>query len=102
MAKALKIKTVKKIGKVCTSLRYGKSTPMMEINGRAQKTGSASPVEVMNVLATAKGGRDITVYKSAAFTSGSIHPRKLTPVSELLSADEMTMYKQLLSYAEQA
>ena len=101
MAKSLKTKKLK-IGKVCTSLRYGKSTPMMEINGKAQRTGSAHPAEVMAMLLEAKGGRDITMYKSASFSSGSILPRKLTPVSELLSADEMAMYKQLLSYAEQA
>lgn len=101
MANALKTKNLK-IGKVCTSLRYGKSTPMMEVNGRAQRTGSAHPAEVMAMLMEAKGGRDITMYKSQAFDSGSIVPRKLTKVEDLLSVDELAMYREFCALADQA
>ena len=101
MAKALKIKKVKKIGRISSNLRYGKSTPMLESNGRAQHTGSVSPVEVMNVLISAKGGRDITNYKSQAFSTGSIQPRKLISVTDLMTEGEKEMYIQLCKLAAQ-
>lgn len=91
-----------KIGKISSNARFGKSTPILDRNGRAQHTGSVSPVEVMNVLISAKGGRDITNYKSQAFSSGSIQPRKLTKVEDLLTPDEFTMYTQLVELSQQA
>jgi hypothetical protein len=52
----------------------------------------------MAMLMEAKGGRDITVYKSANFSSGSIQPRNLVkPEPEV-----MEMYKDLLKLAELA
>lgn len=91
-----------KIGKISSNSRFGKSTPILDRNGRAQHTGSVSPVEVMNVLMTAKGGRDITNYKSQAFVTGSIEPRKLTKVEDLLTPDEFSMYTQLIQLSQQA
>lgn len=91
-----------KIGRISSNLRYGKSTPILDGNGRAQHTGSASPVEVMNVLMAAKGGRDITNYKSQSFVTGSIQPRKLTRIEDLLTPDEFAMYTQLMQLSQQA
>jgi len=92
---------MKKIGRISSNARFGKSTPILDGNGRAQHTGSVSPVEVMNVLISAKGGRDITNYKSQAFVSGSVTPRKLVPVTESMTSDEKEMYIQLCQLAAQ-
>ena len=91
-----------KIGKISSNLRFGKSTPILDRNGRAQNTGSVSPVEVMNVLISAKGGRDITNYKSQAFVTGSIEPRKLTRVEDMLSPEEFGMYTEFCRLADMA
>ena len=98
MAKALKFKKVK-IGRINTSMVMGKCTPMMDTNGKAYSAGTAHPAEVMAMLIEAKGGRDITVYKSANFSSGSIHPRKLVSVTDSMTADEKDMYIQLCKLA---
>ena len=50
----------------------------------------------------AKRVREITPYKSASFTTGSIQPRKLTKVEDLLSPDEFAMYTQFCQLADEA
>jgi len=96
-----KLKKVK-IGRIDTHNIGNTANAYLETSGRAYHTGAVSAESVKNVLMNAKRVREITPYKSASFTTGSIQPRKLTKVEDLLSPDEFAMYTQFCQLADEA
>lgn len=97
MKKSLKSNLIsKKKIKITTQNVGNTANPVLDTNGKAVRTGTASPVEVMNILMAAKGGHEITNFKSRTFDTGSIVP-EVKPVAEPDLATEM--YKDILFLA---
>lgn len=85
-----------KIGKISSKNVGNTANPILDGNGKAYRTGTATPVEVMNVLMAAKGGHEITNFKSRSFETGSIIPTEPKVQTPDLATE---MYKDILILA---
>jgi hypothetical protein len=82
--------------------KFAENRKLYGSNSRPVKAGKTSVVEVLNIVAQ-NSGVVITPRKSELREAGGqIIPRKLKPMSEMLTVEEMEMYKQLCALADQA